>query len=77
MGHVKSYIFSQLKKYKKAVFIDVGSGIDALAGIIDYNRPYMLDWINHQVTDKEFDYTEIDFLQYDREKDSKRVIMTS
>ena len=75
MGHVKSYIFSQLKKYKNAVFIDVGSGIDAIAGIIDNNRPYMLNWINHQVSDKEFDYNNIDYLQYNRKKDKTRILM--
>ena len=51
-----------MKKYKNAVFYDVGSGIDALAGIIDFERPYMGNWTNYRLRD--FDYNKIDFLQY-------------
>ena len=63
VGHVKSALLHRLKKYRDAVFLDVGSGIDALAGIIDHNRPYMGEWINHRVQD--FDYDSLDILQYD------------
>ena len=76
MGHVKSYIFSKLKTYKNAVYIDVGSGIDAIAGIIDHQRPYMLNWINHQLSSPDaFDYSKIDYLQYDMKKDITRVLL--
>ena len=34
MGHVKSGLIHRLKKYTDAVFLDVGSSIDAIAGII-------------------------------------------
>ena len=63
IGHVKSGLLHRLKKYKKAVFLDVGSGIDALAGVIDHGRPYMGDWVNHRI--REFDYSSLDILQYD------------
>ena len=63
VGHVKSALLHRLKKYRDAVFLDVGSGIDALAGIIDHNRPYMGEWINHRV--QGFDYDSLDILQYD------------
>lgn len=63
VGHVKSALLHRLKKYRDAVFLDVGSGIDALAGIIDHGRPYMGKWINHRVQD--FDYDSLDILQYD------------
>tara|TARA_A100001201_G_scaffold7736_2_gene12306 strand:+ start:2022 stop:2894 length:873 start_codon:yes stop_codon:yes gene_type:complete len=62
-GHVKSALLHRLKKYKDAIFLDVGSSIDALAGIVDHNRPYMGKWINHRVQD--FDYSSLDILQYD------------
>ena len=75
MGHVKSYIFCKLKEYKQAVFIDVGSGIDALAGIIDHKRPYMKQWINHHLNDKEFNYNKIDYLQYKKNKDNTSVVL--
>ena len=51
-----------LKKYKKAVYLDVGSSIDALAGIIEINRPYFGDWVNFQT--RKFDYRTLDFLNY-------------
>ena len=63
IGHVKSALLHRLKKYKDAVFLDVGTGIDALAGIVDHYRPYMGGWINHRIPD--FDYGQIDILQYD------------
>ena len=62
IGHVKSGLLHRMKKYKNAIFYDVGSGIDALAGIIDFERPYMGNWTNYRLRD--FDYNKIDFLQY-------------
>jgi hypothetical protein len=62
IGHVKSGLLHRLKKYKNAIFYDVGSGIDALAGIVDFERPYMGSWTNFRL--KSFDYSQIDFLQY-------------
>ncbi len=62
IGHVKSGLLHRLKKYKNAVFLDVGSGIDAIAGIIDENRPFMGSWKNYRL--KSFDYSCIDHLQY-------------
>ncbi len=63
IGHVKSALLHRLKKYRNAVFLDVGSGIDALSGIIDHNRPYMANWTNYRTTN--FDYGSLDILQYD------------
>lgn len=62
VGHVKSGLLHRLKKYKNAIYYDVGSGIDALAGIVDFERPYMGGWTNFRL--KDFDYSQIDFLQY-------------
>ena len=62
IGHVKSGIVSQLNKYKNAIYLDVGSSIDALAGIIDIHRPYFGDWTNYKL--KNYDYSKIDFLKY-------------
>lgn len=63
VGHVKSALLHRMKKYRNAVFLDIGSGIDALAGIIDHNRPYMGNWVNHRVNT--YDYSSLDILQYD------------
>ncbi len=63
MGHVKSGLVHRLKKYTDAVFLDVGSCIDALAGIIDIERPYFGNWVNYQIDEPEL-YGGIDYLQY-------------
>ena len=43
MGHVKSGLIHRLKKYTDAVFLDVGAGIDAIAGLIDIDRILILE----------------------------------
>ena len=63
MGHVKSGLIHRLSKYRNAVFLDVGASIDALAGIIDVDRPYAGDWTNYQIDDVQL-YKGIDFLAY-------------
>lgn len=62
VGHVKSGIIGHLKEMKNAVFIDIGSGIDALAGVIDVRRPYFGKWINFELPNTEA-YSNIDWLQ--------------
>jgi hypothetical protein len=62
VGHLKSGVLGELKKYKKAIYVDVGSGIDALAGIIDTERPYFGAWTNFQL--KDFDYGRMDYLGF-------------
>lgn len=64
MGHVKSGLIHRLKKYTDAVFLDVGAGIDAIAGVIDIGRPYFGDWTNYQI-DEEPLYKNIDYLAYE------------
>jgi hypothetical protein len=66
IGHVKSGLIHRLKKYTDAVFLDVGSSIDALAGIIDVNRPFFGDWTNYQIDDQKL-YKNIDYLAYNGE----------
>lgn len=66
IGHVKSALLHRLKKYKNAIYLDVGSGIDAIASMIVPWRPYAGGWVNHQLSD-DF-YTDrnldIDFLNW-------------
>ena len=64
MGHVKSGLIHRLKKHTNAIFLDVGASIDALAGIIDVNRPFAGDWTNYQIDEPEL-YEDVDFLAYD------------
>ena len=42
----------------------VGASIDALAGIIDVNRPFAGDWTNYQIDEPQL-YYDVDFLAYD------------
>lgn len=62
IGHVKSGLLHRLKKHKDAIYLDVGSGIDALAGVIDPGRPYMGAWKNH--LSRQFNYGLLDFLNH-------------
>ena len=67
IGHVKSGLLHRLKKYTDAVFLDVGSSLDAIAGVIDVDRPYFGDWTNYQIDETSL-YNGVDFLQYDSRK---------
>ena len=78
VGHVKSGIIEYLPKLHNATYVDVGSGIDAIAGVIDVRRPYFGGWVNFELPDIRR-YSEIDWLQvqnrgkryYLRENESK------
>lgn len=73
IGHVKSGLFYKFKEWQKGIFLDVGGGIDALAGIIDHQRPYMASWVNYQL--KNYDYSKLDFLQYNMRDDKYKEII--
>lgn len=64
VGHLKSAILHELPRIHPALYIDVGSGIDALAGVIDTRRPYFGSWQNFQLPDPKI-YEKIDFLDFD------------
>ena len=64
MGHVKSGLIHRLKKYSDAVFFDVGASIDAIAGVIDTDRPYAGDWTNYQIDEPSL-YEGVDLLAYE------------
>lgn len=60
VGSSKLALLPLLKHHKDAVFIDVGAGIDAIAGIICQDRPYFAEWVNYRI--KDYDYSKIDFM---------------
>ena len=44
------------------MYLDVGAGIDMIAGCINTKRPYAGDWKNFRLSN--YDYSEIDYLKY-------------
>ena len=59
-GVSKLKFFHNLKNIKQnGIFIDIGHGLDAIAGIADVNRPYFGSWQNYKM--KNYDYSGIDF----------------
>lgn len=59
-GSSKMALIPLMQNYSNAVFIDVGAGIDALAGIVCQERPYFANWTNFRL--KERDYSKVDFM---------------
>ena len=64
IGHAKSGILYKFKQFKSAVYLDVGGGIDMLAGCINTKRPYAGAWINFRL--RNFDYSTIDYMNYNK-----------
>jgi len=62
IGHVKSALLHRLKRYKQAVYVDVGGAIDAIAGIMNIRRLHMAKWVNYKL--KNYDYSNIDYMNY-------------
>lgn len=62
IGHVKSALTHRFKKYKKAVYVDVGGGINAIAGVVSLDRPYAGIWTNYRL--KNYDYSKVDQMDY-------------
>ncbi len=62
IGHAKSGILHTFKKYKSAIFLDVGAGIDMIAGCVNTKRPYAGQWKNYRISG--YDYSDIDYLNY-------------
>ena len=59
IGHAKQALLWKMKQFHPAVYITVGSGICALAGVQDcIGRPYFANWKNYRI--KGYDYSKID-----------------
>uniref|UniRef100_A0A6C0CLS2 Uncharacterized protein n=1 Tax=viral metagenome TaxID=1070528 RepID=A0A6C0CLS2_9ZZZZ len=74
VGHVKSELIHHLPKIKNAIYLDVGGGIDGIAGILDPERPYAYGWTNYRL--KNYDYGKIDHLAYNTGKDNKLKVLS-
>tara|TARA_B100000073_G_C23731437_1_gene570937 strand:+ start:1329 stop:2192 length:864 start_codon:yes stop_codon:yes gene_type:complete len=73
VGHVKSGLMHHLPNIKKAIYLDVGAGIDGIAGLLDPGRPYANIWINHRL--RNYDYSKLDLLNYNQYKDRNIVYL--
>lgn len=74
VGHVKSGLMHHLPRVKNAIYIDVGAGIDGLAGLIDHGRPYAKSWINYHLSD--YDYGNMDLLAYNFNNDKTKKMIS-
>ncbi len=52
VGHVQNTILHKLKKHSNVPMVCVGSGIDAIAGLVDIKRPYFGNWKNYRLGNK-------------------------
>lgn len=62
IGHVKLAVAHKFKHYKDKPFLDIGCGIDAIAGCINTKRPYYGSWTNFRMPN--YNYSGIDYLNY-------------
>jgi len=60
MGISKLYLLSLIRDGLNVSVLDIGSGIDALAGIIPKDRQYFGNWTNYKI--KDYNYSNIDIL---------------
>jgi len=67
IGHAKSGLLHTFKKYKSAVYMDIGAGIDMIAGCISTTRPYAGNWKNFRLSN--YDYSDIDYLRYNEQNE--------
>jgi len=68
IGIAKLVILPALKEKSSSLFIDIGAGISALAGLISNERPYFADWCNFRL--RGFDYSKVDTMDFNHNKDN-------
>lgn len=67
VGHVKTGLAYRFKQYHHGLYIDVGAGIDMLAGIYDYQRPFGNIWVNYRL--KNYNYSDVDLMYFQSRSD--------
>lgn len=61
-GIGKLELLKEFNKKENGVFIDVGCGITAMAGIVNIKRPYFGNWTNFKLSD--INYKKLDLVDY-------------
>jgi len=74
VGHTKNGLLHELPKIHPAVYLDVGTGINAIAGIVSLQRPYCGSWTNYMLPDF-WDYDGIDMMDYYDTEGQNRVYL--
>lgn len=49
IGLAQNTLLKQLKEVSNVPIVSIGSGVDAIAGVIDIYRPYYGDWTNYRI----------------------------
>ena len=62
IGIAKMAISWKFKNYKSAIFIDIGCGMSALAGMCGIDRPYFGGWTNYRL--KNYNYSSADPMDF-------------
>lgn len=62
IGISKMAIAWKFKQYKDAIFIDIGCGMSALAGMCGIDRPYFGGWTNYRL--KNYNYSSADPMDF-------------
>jgi hypothetical protein len=60
MGIAKIVVVPKVKEGTNRVFVDIGCGLDAIAGIVPKDREYFGHWKNHKIAG--YDLSDIDVL---------------
>lgn len=72
IGIAKMAIAYKFKKYKNAIFIDIGCGMSGLAGTVETHRPYFGSWVNYRI--KNYDYSRVDPTNFNDNIDNIKVL---
>lgn len=64
MSVVKLVVLPELKNKYNKTFIDIGVGVDAIAGIIPNTKSYFANWVNYRLIN--YNYSDINFFKYQR-----------
>ena len=72
IGISKLAVAHTFKKYKNAVFIDIGCGMSGLAGTVEIARPYFGSWTNYRI--RGYDYSNIDPTNFNPAVDNVRLL---
>lgn len=72
IGIAKLAVMHSFTTKSNAVFIDIGAGVSALAGLVSHERPYFGDWVNFRL--KDFEYSSVDQMDVEADHSLTRIL---